>query len=152
MTEQDRDLGRRWFEEVWNKGRREAIEEMLLPESVVHEGGIDTTGADGFYPFYDRFKAAFSEIHVSIDDSLADGDMVCVRWTFTGKHTGPGLGVDPTGAVFRVTGISILRVAGGKLIEGWQNWDMLGLMEQLRGTSKAATYIGSPKAASVSHA
>jgi len=151
MTEQDRDLGRRWFEEVWNKGRREAIEEMLLPESVVHEGGVDTTGADGFYPFYDRLKAAFSEIHIEIDDSMADGDKVCVRWTFTGKHTGVGLGMDPTGAALQVTGISILRVAGGKMIEGWQNWDMLGLMEQIRGTSKAATYIGSPRAVSVSH-
>jgi len=50
MTEPERDLGRRWFEEVWNQKRREAIAEMLLPESVIHDGGIDSTGPEGFIP------------------------------------------------------------------------------------------------------
>jgi predicted ester cyclase len=144
MTEQDRDLGRRWFEEVWNQGRREAIAEMLLPESVVHEGGIDTAGTGGFYPYYDRLSATFSDVHFDIEDTLADGDRICVRWTFTGKHTAHGLGIAPSGVNIHVTGITIMRVAGGKLIEGWQNWDMLGLMEQIQGTHKAATYIGTP--------
>jgi predicted ester cyclase len=144
MTEQDRDVGRRWFEEVWNKGRRDAIAEMLLPDSVVHEGDIDTAGPDGFYPYYDRLYATFSGIHFEIDDTLADGDRTCLRWTFTAKHTGHGLGVSPSDVNIRVTGITILRIAGGKLIEGWQNWDMLGLMEQIQGTRKASTYIGAP--------
>jgi predicted ester cyclase len=144
MTEQERDLGRRWFEEVWNKGRREAIAQMLSPDSVVHEGGMDTAGPDGFYPYYDRLSATFSEIHFDIDDSLANDDTTCVRWVFTAKHSGEGLGIDPTGVKISVTGITVLRVGGGKLLEGWQNWDMLGLMEQLQGQHKAATYIAVP--------
>jgi predicted ester cyclase len=69
---------------------------------------------------------------------------LCVRWVFTGKHTGEGLGVAPSGVAINVTGITIMRVPNGMLIEGWQNWDMLGLMQQIRGQHKAATYVGSP--------
>jgi predicted ester cyclase len=148
MTEQERNLGRRWFEEVWNKGRREAIAEMLPPEAVLHEAGVDSAGAEGFYPYYDRLRTALTEIHFDVDDSLANEDTICVRWVFTSKHTGEGLGVAPSGKAINVTGISVIRVANGMLIEGWQNWDMLGLMQQIQGTSKAATYVGAPSAIS----
>ncbi|HWZ30372.1 MAG TPA: ester cyclase [Bryobacteraceae bacterium] len=142
MTEQERDLGRRWFELVWNQGRREAIAELLTPEAVIHDGGTDTVGPEGFYPFFDRLNHAFSTFHVNVEDSMADGDKVCVRWSCTAKHTGDGLGMPPTGVTIHITGISILRVAGGKLIEGWQNWDMLGMMQQIQGVQTASTYIG----------
>jgi len=141
MTEQERDLGRRWFDEVWNKGRREVVAEMLTPESVLHESGADTVGADGFYPFFDRFRAAFSGIRVNVEDTIAQGDKISVRWSFTGKHTGDGLGVAPSGITVHLTGISIFRVADNKLVEAWQNWDMLGMMEQIGGQRRAPTYI-----------
>jgi predicted ester cyclase len=144
MTEKERDLGRRWFEEVWNKGRREAIAEMLLPDSVVHEGGIDTAGAEEFYPYFDRMRSAISDIHVTVEDTIVDGDKICVRWSFTGRHTGEGLGLAPTGVTIGITGITIMRVAGDKLIEGWQNWDMLGMMQQIQGGHPASIYIGAP--------
>jgi steroid delta-isomerase-like uncharacterized protein len=149
MTEQERDLGRRWFDEVWNKGRREAIAELLAPDGVIHEGSTSSAGPEGFYPFFDRIAASFSELHVNVHDTLIDGDKICVRWTSTGKHTGGGLGMAPSGVTIHITGISILRVAGGKLIEGWQNWDMLGLMEQISGVGRSATYIGAPSRISV---
>jgi steroid delta-isomerase-like uncharacterized protein len=142
MTDLERDLGRRWFEQVWNQKRRDAIAEMLTPDGVIHDGGTDTKGPEGFYPFFDRIRATFPDLHIDIEDTIAEGDKVCVRWSCTAKHTGDGLGIPPTGATVHVTGISILRVAGGKLVEGWQNWDMLGLMEQIRGGGKSATYIG----------
>ena len=142
MTESERDLGRRWFEMVWNQGRREAIAEMLSPDGVIHDGGSDTVGPDGFYPFFDRIGASFSGLHVNVEDTIAEGDRVCVRWSCTANHTGDGLGIAPSGMTIHVTGISILRIANGKLVEGWQNWDMLGMMEQIKGHSKSATYIG----------
>ena len=141
MTETDRDLGRRWFEFVWNQGRREAIAEMLSPNALIHDSGIDTQGPDGFYAFFDRIRVAFSEVHVSIEDSIVEADRICVRWLFTAKHSGNGMGIDPTGKSVRITGISILRVANGMLVEGWQNWDMLGLLHQIQGTSNSITYI-----------
>jgi predicted ester cyclase len=144
MTEQERDLGQRFFEEVWNRRRREAIAEFISPEAVLHEAGSDAVGPDGFYPFFDRLSAALSEIRMKVEETMADGDKVCVRWSCAAKHTGEGLGVSPTGVAIHVTGITIMRVAGGKLIEAWQNWDMLGLMEQIQGSHRAATYVSAP--------
>jgi steroid delta-isomerase-like uncharacterized protein len=142
MTHQDRDLGRRWFEEVWNQKRREAIAEMLSSDAVIHDGPTDTIGPDGFYPFFDRMHATFSDMHVTVEDTFGDGDKICVRWSVSAKHTGDGLGMPATNRHISTTGMTIIRIANGKLAEGWQNWDMLGLIEQLQGVRTAVTYIG----------
>ena len=141
MSEIDRKLGERWFEEVWNKGRREAIAEMLAPEGVIHDGGDAMQGPAGFYPFYDRIRATFSDMHVKVEDTFAEGNVLCVRWSCSVRHTGDGLGFPPTGKTCHITGISIVRFAHGQLVEAWQNWDMLGLLQQIQGAPKAATYI-----------
>src|SRR5690242_17729040 len=125
MTDTERDLGRRWFEEVWNKGRRDAIAELLAPGAVVHEAGVDTVGPEGFYPLFERLRDTLTDIKIEVLDTIAEGDRVCLRWISRARHTGPGLGLPPTGKPVEVTGISILRVANGKIVEGWQNWDML---------------------------
>jgi steroid delta-isomerase-like uncharacterized protein len=147
MTDSEQALGRRWFEEVWNKGRREAIAELVAPDAIIHEGGVDTCGPDGFYPYFDRMQAAFSDVHVTVHETLVAGDKICVRWSCAMKHTGDGLGMPATGRMLETTGISIMRVAEGKLVEGWQNWDMLGLMQQIQDARPAAFYIGAPLAA-----
>ena len=141
MTEAERQLGRRWFEEVWNKGRREAIGEMIGPDSLVHDGGVDSRGPEGFYQLFDRMTAAFSDIHFDVEDLVAENDKVCVRWSFSAKHSGDGLGIEPTGTKINVTGISILQVAGTIFAEGWQNWDMMGMMEQLKGKLESRTLV-----------
>lgn len=142
MTDYERNLGVRWFDEVWNKGRRDAIAEMIAPGAVIHEGGSSSVGPEGFYPFFDRLNAAFTQFQVTVHDTIAEGDRLAVRWTCTCKHTGDALGIPASGKVVHVTGMSMLRVADGKMIEGWQNWDMLGMLEQIQGSAKAATYIG----------
>jgi predicted ester cyclase len=147
MTEAERKLGHRWFEQVWNQKRRDAIAEMLAPAGVIHDGGLDSMGPDGFYPFFDRLNAAFSDLHVQVHDSIADGDKLCVRWSCTARHTGSALGPAPTGVTIYVTGMTLIRVANGQAQECWQNWDMLGMLEQINaghsgGAAKSATYIG----------
>jgi predicted ester cyclase len=136
------EMARRWFEEVWNMRRRDAIAEMMHPDAVVHDAGVDTRGPSGFYPFFDRIHATFSDMHVTVNDTIEQGDRVCVRWSCTMRHTGEGLGMAPTGKALEITGITIMRVEGGKMIEGWQNWDMLGLLAQIEGKMKGATYVG----------
>jgi steroid delta-isomerase-like uncharacterized protein len=142
MPETNRELAARWFEQVWNQQRRDAIGEMLADGTPIHEGGITVYGPEGFYAFFDRMQAAFSNIHVTVEETIADGDKVCVRWSCSLKHTGAGLGMPATGKTVETTGMTIIRVAGDKFVEAWQNWDMLGLMQQIQDHGHAATYIG----------
>jgi steroid delta-isomerase-like uncharacterized protein len=141
MTEKERNLGSLWFEEVWNKRRRDAIAELLAHDAVIHDGGKDASGPEGFYQFYDLMQAAFSNLHVTVLDTIAERDRVCVRWSCRAAHTGHGLGMPPTGKTVHVTGVSIVRVADGRAAEVWQNWDMMGLMEQIQERARSATYI-----------
>jgi ketosteroid isomerase-like protein len=134
MSTANQALARRWFEEVWNKKRRDAIEEMLHPDSVFHEGSVDTGSAE-FHGYFDRMHSTFSDIRIVVHDALEDGDKVCLRWSCCMKHTADGKPVE-------TTGISIMRVADGKLIEGWQNWDMVAVLEAIgvreKGTNALA--------------
>ena len=137
----DKNLATRWFEEVWNKGRRDAIAEMMAPNAVLYDAGDAVRGPEGFYPFFDRLQASFSDMHFIIQDTITEGDKICARWTCSMKHTGDGLGMPATGKSLQITGISVVRVSGDQFVEGWQNWDMLGLMQQIEGSQKPATYI-----------
>lgn len=141
MQEADRDFGRRWFEEVWNKQRREAIGEMIAPGAPIHDAGETVYGPEGFYPFFDRMQATFSDLHVTVHDTIGQEKRICVRWSCSMKHTGAGLGMPPTGKLLKTTGISIIQVEQGRATEAWQNWDMLGLLQQIQETQRAATYI-----------
>ena len=142
MSEANKELAKRWFEEVWNKRRREAIDEMLSPNTVIYEGGEQIIGPEGFRPFFDRMAASFSEMRITIQDAIAEADMVCVRWTCRMRHTGDGLGIPASNKQFDTTGISMVRIQDGKIVTGWQNWDMLGLIQQIKAEPRAATYIG----------
>ena len=146
MSQANKNLAKRWFEEAWNKGRRDAISEILAPDAVIQEDCESTVGPEGFYPFFDRMQAAFSDFRVSFHDAIAEDDMVCLRWSCSMRHTGAGLGIAPTGTELHTTGISIVRIADGKFVAGWQNWDMLGLIQQIKGQALAPTYIAAKTA------
>ena len=142
MSEEARRLGIRWFEEVWNQGRSEVIDELMSPDAVIHEGDEAVAGRDNFHHFYNNMRATLSDMSFQIKDVLTQDDRVCVRWVCSAKHTGSGLGTPPTGKTVSTFGISIIRVSDGHIVEGWQNWDMLGLLQQIKGSvSKPATYI-----------
>ena len=132
----------RWFDEVWNKGRLEAIDEMASPDAVGHgqgQHGIDI-GLKEFRPFVRSLRTAFPDIHISIHDTVAQDDKVVMRWTAAATHNGPFLGIAPTGRKIRFTGTSIQRIVDGKIVEGWDNWDQLGLLVQI-GVVNAAHFI-----------
>jgi steroid delta-isomerase-like uncharacterized protein len=131
----------RWFEEVWNKGRREAIDEMLPPDFVVHEGDLNTKGPEGFKIFFDRMRTAFSDIQVTPHEAVSDGAYAYLRWAVTMRHTGDGLGMPASGKRVRTTGMTLVRFQNGRFAEAWQNWDMLGVMEQIKGTGPSQFYM-----------
>ena len=141
----------RWFEEVWNKGRMEAIEEMCLPDAIGHgqaQHNLDI-GLVEFKQFARDLRTAFPDIRITIHETLAQGDKVAARWSAKMTHSGPFLGFAATGRKVEVTGTSIQRVVGGKIAEGWDNWDQLGLLVQI-GAVPAAQFVGAEKTAKAS--
>src|SRR5229473_7622396 len=131
MSDHQKEMIVRWFEEVWNQGRRQTIDELLPPDCIVHEGEAATRGPDEFKPFFDRMRAAFADIHVTFHEVISEGDIACLRWSATMRHSGNALGMPATGKQLHTTGMSMVRFAKGRFAEAWQNWDMLGLMEQI---------------------
>ena len=134
MSEQNKAIVRRWFEEVWNQGREATVDELLAANGVAHGLGDteqDVRGPAQFKPFAANLRGALPDLHISVDDLVAEGDRVAVRITLTGTHTGHGLGVAPTGRKVTIQGIIILRILNGQLIEGWNSYDQLGLLRQI---------------------
>jgi predicted ester cyclase len=129
LSEAHKQIASRWFDEVWNHGHREAIGELLAPDALLHEGSTTTVGPEGFYSFFDCMQAAFSEIHFTVHEAIAEGDKVCVQWSGTMRHTGFGLGVPPTNELLDITGISIVRIVDNRVAERWQNWDIRTLIQ-----------------------
>ena len=127
-------LIRRGFEEVWNQGREETIDELCSKEAVGHgqtHDGTDIVGPETFKTFWHSFRSAFSSIHVEIHQTIEQEDMVMARWSISMTHTAPFLGIPATGKKIAVTGMSVQRFADGKIAEAWDNWEQLSLMAQL---------------------
>lgn len=135
MSATHKALVNRWFEEVWNKQRKAAIYEMLHPDGVFHgladAPGQVIRGPDAFVPFWQKFSSAFPDMIVSVDAIIAEGDLAAFRCTVRGRHTGSGLGIEPTGTQIEFTGMAMARIQDGKIMEGWNNFDFLTFQQQL---------------------
>jgi steroid delta-isomerase-like uncharacterized protein len=131
MSAENKALVRRWFEEVWNKGREAAIDDMLNSRATVHGLGADLQGPEAFKGFHRAYRNAFPDVKIHIEDIVAEGDTVAARWTGTGTHRGDGLGFAATDRHVQFRGMLFVRVENGKLVEGWNNFDQLGMMQQL---------------------
>lgn len=134
-TSDNAALVRRWFEEVWNKGREEAIDELFDEEGVAHgladETGAPLRGAAGFKPFFRRFREAFPELEVVVEDTVSEGDRVAARCTVRGHHRGDTLGFKATDSPVEFTGMTLARVRDGKIVEAWNNFDFMSMFQQL---------------------
>ena len=133
MAQENSQLIRRWFEEVWNNGRMDAIDEMASPDVIGHGQAQHATdiGLKEFKPFVKSLRSAFPDMKVTIDYLIEQDDKVVARWTSVMTHQGEFLGIAPTGKQATITGTSIQRISGGKIVEGWDNWDQLGLLVQI---------------------
>ncbi len=131
-TEANKALVRRWVEEVLNKGNLAAIEELFAPDFVDHTNPPDwPPGREGHKQIMTVFHTAFPDFHYGIEHEVAEGDMVMVRGTYHLTHKGEFFGIAPTGKQVTTTGMHLLRLAAGELVEHWCNNDDLGTMRQL---------------------
>jgi steroid delta-isomerase-like uncharacterized protein len=135
-------IAHRWFGEVWNKQRAEAIDEMLTQDVVGHgltdHNGTEVRGVEQFKKFYHEFRAAFPDIKVLVEDTVSEADKVVARCRVTATHAGEGMGMRPTQRPVEFTGMCLMRLEDGKIAESWNSFDFLGLFTQTGSVSFAA--------------
>jgi hypothetical protein len=122
--EQQKHLVLRWFEEVWNQGRREVIFELLDPACVIYDSDTPIRGPQEFAAFYDNLQSQFSDFRVTPHIALAEGELASLRWSVQCRHKASGRAVS-------LSGMSMVRIRNGRFVEAWQNWDAAGLTAQL---------------------
>ena len=134
MSEENKEVLRRWFDEVWNNGRAEAIEEMFDENGIAHGLSDDPSnpirGPRGYRPFYTTLREAFPNLKIIVEDTVAEGDKVAARCSVRGKHEGVFMGRAATQAPVEFTGIAIVRIENGKIVEAWNNFDFMTMYKQ----------------------
>lgn len=143
MSQENKALVRRAIEEVYNQGNLAIVDELVASDFVMHSASDEIHGPAGAKQFVTMLREAFPDLHVTIEDQIADGDKVVTRWSSEGTHLGEFQGIPPTGKHGMMTGIDIDRVGGGKIVECWVNEDDLGLLQQL-GVIPAPEPVGQP--------
>ena len=124
---------RRFFEEVLSDGNLPVTDELFAADYTGHDPNLPPlpTGPEGVTLFTFASRTAFPDQRVTVEDLFAEGDRVAVRFTLHGTHLGALLDVAPTGKHLAVQGLAIYRLAGGRIVEGWVDLDMIGLLDQI---------------------
>ena len=131
-TEQNKSIVRRWIEEGWNKGNLAVIDQVYGTDYIQHEPAPErVTNSEALKQYVGAYLTAFPDLHLTIDDLVAEGDRVVWRFTSTGTHNGPLMGMPATGKTSSITGIVIFRLENSRIVEGWVNIDLLGLLQQI---------------------
>jgi steroid delta-isomerase-like uncharacterized protein len=132
-AEQNKTIARRWAEEVWSKGNFGLVDELLAAEYVAHDPVTpeEVRGPEGFRHYVEAFRNALPDMQLTVEDQVAEGEKVVTRWTARGTHRGEFMGIAPSGKRLEMAGVSIDRFSGGRFVESWENYDALGMMQQM---------------------
>ena len=132
MSAENKTLSRRFYEEVFNKGNLDAIDELCTPDFVVHTPfpGMDPS-REGMKQMFGMFQQAFPDMRLTVDEMVAEGDTVVARLTMTGTHTGDMMGIPPTGRQFKTRGMDLVHIVNGKATEVWHFEEEMAFWQQL---------------------
>ncbi len=122
------------FYEVYNKGNMELIDELFSTDFVgrdPNDPSQERRGPEGVKRVVEAFRSAFPDLEGTLEDQTAEGDKVVNRYTGRSTHQDEFLGVAPTGKEVELSGVTIFRLSGGKIVEGWDFYGGLGLLRQL---------------------
>lgn len=133
MSEANKLVVKRLFEELWNQGNLSVAEELFCPNYTHHDPSTPDLGRgpEGERKRASLYRTAFPDLHLTIENIISEGDTVMARWYCSATHKGELSGIPATGKRITITGISIARLSSGKIAEGWVQWDALGMMQQL---------------------
>lgn len=132
MSEQFKTAARNLIQRGFNQKDSGAFITYFSPNLKDHAlpPGVPE-GYEGRKMFYSAFLAAFPDLHVQIDDAIAEGDRLVTRWSAEGTHSGELMGIPATGKKVSISGIAIDRFENGQSVEHWEIFDQMGLMQQL---------------------
>lgn len=129
------ELVQRWFHEVWDEGKEEAIDRIMAPDAKVHglggPEGQTIVGPEQFKPFFRTMRAALGDLEVKVVRTVVQGDTVAAHCHVVARHVGDALGGPATNRPVEFWGITIARVENGKIVEGWNVFDFLSMYQQL---------------------
>ena len=135
----NKELVRRFYKEVYGDWNMTLVNEVVSPRFVSHDWPEGTpTGRQGFDLFYSAIRTALPDARYEVEDLIAEGDKVVVRWRLLGTHLGDFRGIAPSGQTIALDGIAIYRVDGGKLMERWVVTDLHGVLEKIGELSARA--------------
>ena len=129
----NKGLVRRFYKEVFADWNMALVDEVLSPEFVSHDWPHGASGRRAFRDFYSAIRSAVPDGRYQVDDLIAEGDKVVVRWRLLGTHEGAFGGIAPSGRAITLKGIAIYRLQGGRLMERWVVSDLYGLLKEIRG-------------------
>jgi steroid delta-isomerase-like uncharacterized protein len=140
MAEENKAVSRRLVEEAFVGGDLDLVDELVDEGYVGHDPAVpeDVRGPAGVKELIAGYRAAFPDLLLVVEDQVAEGDKVVTRWLARGTHEGEIFGVPGTGKQTTTTGITIDRLSGGKIVESWDNWDTLGVMQQIGAIQQPA--------------
>jgi steroid delta-isomerase-like uncharacterized protein len=130
MSEANKAVVRRLFDECLNRHNPDLYSELYC-DVVYRAPALGELRNEEHRHFLLSLFAGFPDAQWAIEDQVTEEDKVVTRWTCSGTHTGTFLGISPTGRQLRISGICIDRILGGKIVEEWEEWDTLGMMQQL---------------------
>ncbi|RYF89568.1 MAG: hypothetical protein EOO00_09845, partial [Chitinophagaceae bacterium] len=131
ILNENKAIIQRWFEEIWNQGSEEAIDELLAPEAILHglehPDSVGKTGPESFKPFFRAFRGAFPDMVISLNEIVAEDDRVMVHFTATGSYKGNELGLVASEKPIHVNGMCFARIQNGQLVEGHNTIELLNM-------------------------
>lgn len=154
LIEGNKQIVHSYIEQCWNKGELNRISEFMATDCRYHDPVFPglTSGSEPLRQHIERSRRGFPDIKFTIDDTVAERNEVVVHWTITGTHKGEFLGMAPTNKKASVTGTSINKLEGSKIVEVWTSWNLMSLMEQLGVTKAPHEKVNAPAAETKAHA
>ena len=145
MSAENKTLARRAMDELWTKGNLAAVDQLYSDNCVFHDLGSpeDIRGREGLKQFARMYRTACPDLQCTVQDVVAEGDKVALRWVSRGTHKGDLMGIAPTGKQVTFRGIQMQRISNGRIVEEWAGFNTLGALQEIG----AVPPFGQPAAA-----
>lgn len=139
MRERNIEVVQKWLDEGWSAGNLAGADDVLAEDFVLHDpvASREVEGRDAERALITGLRQAIPDLTFTIDDIVADGDNVTIRWMARGTHGGELLGFAGTGRALAIRGVDMYRLRDGRIAESWTFWDLPGMLRTVSAPAAA---------------